>query len=123
MNEIQVNIPQTALLEGLVDRFDRVGFTIVRFQLGGVEDVGSLETVVVDELADGTSAPLFVIVPIRGVLRRHTGVGDHVSRERAPCNSRRVGSLPDPAGSSSKSMLSALSVWDRLTSSAHLTAL
>lgn len=69
VNEIQVNVAQTTLFEGLVDRSDCVGFTVIRFQLGGVEDVRSLETVVVDELADGTPTALFIVVPIRRVLR------------------------------------------------------
>lgn len=75
MNEIQVDVAQTTLLEGLVDRFDHVGFTIVRFQFGGVKDVRSLETVVIDELADGTPTPLLVVVPVCGVLRKRADSG------------------------------------------------
>lgn len=51
--------------------FDSVGFAAVRFQLGGVElDVGSLETVVVDELVDGAPAVFLVMVPISRTLRK-----------------------------------------------------
>ena len=68
MNEIQVDVPQTTLFEGLVDRFGCVGFTTVRFQFRCVEDVGSLETVIIDELADGAPTSLLIVVPIRRVL-------------------------------------------------------
>lgn len=68
MYEIQADVTQTARLEGLVDRLGRLGFTTVRFRLGDVKDIKSLETVVVDELADGAPAALLAVISTRGVL-------------------------------------------------------
>ena len=58
------------------------------FQLGGVEDVGLLETVVVDEfVGGGAPTPFLVVVPIRGVLREALTPGIVCSLVTSPSTS------------------------------------